>query len=88
MAKSSVSRSQNKPKPKFKKPYEGFPLTAHPAARHDILDFLRENSPLAVCGSGIRRFLMIWSSASADVAGLLQESRCDSNVTVSMLSVI
>jgi integrase len=31
MAKSTTSRSTNKPK--FKKPYEGFPLTAHPSGR-------------------------------------------------------
>ena len=58
------------------------------AARHDILDFLRENSPLGVCDDGIGGVLMIRSRVSVDVAGLFQEFGRDSNVAVSMFSVI
>jgi len=50
--------------------------------------FLREFSPLEVYGVGIRHFLMPRPRVSVDVAGLLQESGCDSNVVVSMFSVI
>ena len=50
--------------------------------------FLREFSPLGVCGSGIRNFMMIRSRVSVDVAGLHRESRRDSNVVVSMFAVI
>ena len=59
-----------------------------PAARHDILDFLREFSPLGVCDDGIGGVLMIRSRVSVDVAGLFQEFGRDSNVAVSMFSVI
>ena len=58
------------------------------AARHDILDFLREFSPLGVCDDGIGGVLMIRSRVSVDVAGLFQEFGRDSNVAVSMFSVI
>ncbi len=40
------------------------------AARHNILDFLRENSPLGVCDDGIGGVLMTRSRVSVDVAGL------------------
>ena len=58
------------------------------AARHDILDFLREFSPLGVCDDGIGGVLMIRSRVSVEVAGLFQEFGRDSNVAVSMFSVI
>ncbi len=41
-----------------------------------------------ICGSEIRHFLMTLSRVSVDVAGLLRESRRDSNAVVSMFSVI
>jgi hypothetical protein len=58
------------------------------AVCHNILEFLREFSPLEVYDSGIRRFLMIRPHVSVDVAGLLQEAGRDSNAAVSMSSVI
>jgi hypothetical protein len=50
--------------------------------------FLREFSPLEVCGGGIGRLLMIRSRVSVDCAGLHRESRRDSNAAVSMSAVI
>ena len=58
------------------------------AVCHDILDFMREFSPLEVCGDGIGRFLMIRSCVPGDVAGLLQESGRDSDVAAPIFSVI
>jgi len=67
---------------------ESIVLTIPRAARHNILDFSREFSPLGVWSSGIRHHLMTRPRVSVDVAGLFQEFGRDSNVAVSMFSVI
>jgi len=63
-------------------------MAVYGAVCHNILDFSRENSPLGVCDDGIGGVLMIRPRVSVDVTGLLQESGRESNVVVSIFSVI